>query len=121
VFGISEAVRRVNLLQTTSQVDCSDVSLAHELAAFDLSWSGFEPEDGMEQIPARELERTMKVQEVILRAIAKKIMWWQAAEILGVSERTMRRWKWGYETHGFRALFDKRKEKPSWKKRQRRK
>jgi transposase len=70
----------------------------------------------MEQIPARELERTMKVQEVILRALAKKMTWWQAAEILGISERTMRRWKYGYETHGFRALFDKRKGKPSWKK-----
>jgi transposase len=70
----------------------------------------------MEQIPARELERTMKVQEVILRALAKKISWWQAAEILGISERTMRRWKYGYETHGFRALFDQRKGKPSWKK-----
>ena len=28
-------------------------------------------------------ERTMKVQEVILRAMGKKITWWQAAEILG--------------------------------------
>jgi hypothetical protein len=35
----------------------------------------FEPEDGMEQIPAAEVERTMKVQEVILRALAKKITW----------------------------------------------
>lgn len=70
----------------------------------------------MEQILAAEVERTMKVQEVILRALAKKITWWQAAEILGVSERTMRRWKFGYEKHGFRALFDKRKGKSSWKK-----
>jgi hypothetical protein len=50
----------------------------------------------MEQIPATEAERAMKVQEVILRAMAKKISWWQAAEILGISERTMRRWKFGY-------------------------
>jgi hypothetical protein len=28
------------------------------------------------------LERTMKIQEVILRALAKKIAWWQAAEII---------------------------------------
>jgi len=53
------------------------------------------------------------VQEVILRAIAKKMTWWQAAEIVGISKRTMRRWKYGYETYGFRALFDKRKGKPS--------
>ncbi len=35
----------------------------------------------------------MKVQEVLLRAMAKKITWWQAAEIIGVSARTMRRWR----------------------------
>jgi transposase len=74
------------------------------------------PEDGMEQIPAGELERSVKVQDVMLKAIAKKITWWQAAEILGGSERTMRRWKWGYQKHGLRGLFDKRKGKPSWKK-----
>ena len=28
-----------------------------------------------------EMERTMKVQDVILRAMAKRITWWQAAEI----------------------------------------
>jgi len=45
----------------------------------------------MEQISAGEMERTMKMQEVILRAIAKKITRWEADEILGISERTMRR------------------------------
>jgi hypothetical protein len=34
----------------------------------------------MEQIPAAKWERTMKVQEVILRAMAEKITWWQTAE-----------------------------------------
>jgi len=37
------------------------------------------------------MERMMKVQEVILRALAKKITWWQAAEIIGLSDRQMRR------------------------------
>ena len=37
------------------------------------------------------VERAMKVQEVILRAMAKKISWWQAAEILGITDRQMRR------------------------------
>jgi hypothetical protein len=46
----------------------------------------------MEQIPVAEMERTMKMLEVILRAMAKKITWWQAAETLGISNRTMRRW-----------------------------
>jgi transposase len=57
----------------------------------------------------------MKMQEVILRAMAKKITWWQAAEILGISIRTMRRWKWQYEHLGFRGLLDNRKGKVSWK------
>lgn len=70
----------------------------------------------MEQIPVGELERAMRVREVMLRAITKQITWWQAAEILGVSPRTMRRWKFGYEKHGFRALFDGRKGKPNWRK-----
>jgi|SRR5215510_1112723 len=69
----------------------------------------------MEQIPMAELERTMKVQEVILQAMAKKITWWQAAEILGISNRTMRRWKWKYENEGFKGLLDRRRGKPSWK------
>ncbi len=37
-------------------------------------------------------ERAMKIQEVILRALAKKITWSQAAEIIGISDRQMRRW-----------------------------
>ena len=37
------------------------------------------------------MERAMKVQEVILRAMAKRITWWQAAEIVGMSDRSMRR------------------------------
>ncbi len=36
------------------------------------------------------MERAMKVQEAILRAMAKKITWWQAAEILGLSDRSVR-------------------------------
>jgi transposase len=71
--------------------------------------------NGMEQIRRAEWERTMKVQEVILRAMAKKITWWQAAEILGISNRTMRRWKWRYEHDGFKGLLDGRKGRPSWK------
>ncbi|MCA1636022.1 MAG: ISNCY family transposase [Acidobacteria bacterium] len=59
------------------------------------------------------VERAMKVQEVILRAAARKITWIQAAEILGVSPRHMRRWKEKYEQFGFHALFDGRRGKTS--------
>jgi hypothetical protein len=47
----------------------------------------------------------MKVQEVILQALAKKITWWQAAEIIGISDRQMRRWRERYEEFGFRGLL----------------
>jgi transposase len=59
------------------------------------------------------MERAMKVQEVILRALAKKISWWQAAEIIGISDRQMRRWKERYEEFGYDGLFDRRRGQPS--------
>jgi transposase len=59
------------------------------------------------------MERAMKVQEVILRALAKKITWWQAAEIIGISDRQMRRWRERYEEFGYDGLFDRRRGKPS--------
>jgi transposase len=59
------------------------------------------------------VERAMKVQEVILRAMAKKITWWQAAEIMGISDRSMRRWRERYEEFGYDGLFDRRQGKPS--------
>ena len=38
---------------------------------------------------------------MLLRAMAKKkITWWQAAEIIGVSARTMRRWRERLEQDG---------------------
>ena len=58
-------------------------------------------------------ERAMKVREVILRAMAKRITWWQAAEILGITDRSMRRWKRRYETYGYDGLLDRRQGKPS--------
>src|SRR5438477_13212489 len=59
------------------------------------------------------MERAMKVQEVILRAMAKRITWWQAAEIIGISERHMRRWRERYAEFGYDGLFDRRRGKPS--------
>jgi len=55
----------------------------------------------------------MKVQEVILRAMAKKITWWQAAEIIGISDRQMRRWHERLEEFGYEGLFDRRRGRPS--------
>jgi transposase len=58
-------------------------------------------------------ERAMKIQEVILRAMAKRITWWQAAEIIGISERQMRRWHRRYEKWGYDGLWDRRRGEPS--------
>jgi transposase len=55
----------------------------------------------------------MKVQDVILRAMAKTITWWQAAEIMGISDRSLRRWKRRYEEYGYDGLLDRRRGKPS--------
>src|SRR3954453_16743646 len=67
---------------------------------------------GMESYSRAAMERAMKVQEVILRAVAKKITWWQAAEIIGISDRQIRRWRYRYEEFGFRGLFDRRGGQP---------
>jgi len=68
---------------------------------------------GMGSYSKAAVERAMKVQEVILRAIAKKITWWQAAEIIGISDRQMRRWHERYEEFGYDGLFDRRRGQPS--------
>jgi len=57
----------------------------------------------------------MKLQDVLLRAMAKKITWWQAAEIIGVTDRTMRRWRERLEQDGYNGLADRRKGKPSFR------
>ena len=59
------------------------------------------------------MERAMKVQDVMLQAMAKKITWWQAAEILGISDRHMRRWRERYVEEGYNGLLDRRRGKPS--------
>jgi transposase len=67
----------------------------------------------MRRYPAVALERAMKVQEVFMQAMAKKITWMQAAEIMGVTDRTMRRWKHRHEKHGY--VLDQRWGRPSEK------
>jgi transposase len=57
----------------------------------------------------------MKLQDVLLKAMARKIRWWDAAEIIGVTDRTMRRWRERLEAEGYSGLVDRRKGKPSEK------
>ena len=67
----------------------------------------------MPEYSAIAWERAMKIQDVILQAIGKRITWWQAAEIIGISDRSMRRWKQRYQEHGYHGLLDRRRGKPS--------
>jgi transposase len=67
----------------------------------------------MDFYPKAAMERAMKIQDVMLQAMAKKITWWQAAEILGFSDRHMRRIRERYEEEGYNGLFDRRRGKPS--------
>jgi len=64
-------------------------------------------------VPLTEVERAMKVQEIILRGASRALKWHEAAEILGISERQLRRWRERYEEHGYDGLFDRRKQQPS--------
>lgn len=57
--------------------------------------------------------KAMKIQEVILKAVSKEILWIDAADIIGVSYRTMKRWKEKYQTQGYDGIFDRRMRSPS--------
>jgi hypothetical protein len=52
----------------------------------------------------------MKLQDVILKAMAKKSTWMEAAaEIAGVTDRPMRRIRQRYQEFGYTGLFDQRR------------
>lgn len=53
----------------------------------------------------------MKLQDVILRAIAKKITWLDAADIAGVSALTIGRMREKYETFGYDGLFEQQRHR----------
>ena len=50
----------------------------------------------------------MRVREVLMRAVQREISWVQAADILGISARNMRRWKVKFETAGLEGVLDRR-------------
>ena len=55
----------------------------------------------------------MKLQDVILKALAKKFTWIEAAEIAGMSVRNMQRMRKQYQEFGYTGLFDQRRGKRS--------
>jgi len=63
--------------------------------------------------PGAAVERAMKVQDVILRALSGRQSWLQVADVLGVSARTVRRLRLRYEQVGYDGLFDHRRRRPS--------
>ena len=65
--------------------------------------------------PGSAVERAMKIEEVLLRATAGKMTWGQAAEIIGISDRQLRRWRKRYEASGYDGLLDRRRGVPSSK------
>jgi hypothetical protein len=62
---------------------------------------------------AAAVGQAMKVQEVVLRALSGEIHWFQAAEILGLSVRSLRRYRAGLQKWGYEGLFDHRRRSPS--------
>ena len=57
-----------------------------------------------QQFPAAEVERGNENPGSDSDAMAGKLKWWEAAEIIGVTDRTMRRWRQQYEEHGYSGL-----------------
>ncbi len=70
--------------------------------------------ESMEIYPGTAAEQAMKLQEVLLRATARKIKWWQAAELMGISARQMRRWRKRLEEQGPKGLLDRRRGRQVW-------
>ena len=63
--------------------------------------------------PESQWERIMKIQDVFSKAQHNTITWKEASEILGVSDRTVRRWKESVEQNGYESLLDQRTKHPS--------
>ena len=53
----------------------------------------------------------MKVREVILRAMAGRLKWPEAAEVAGVVDHAKWRWRQRYEEHGYDGLFQRQARK----------
>ena len=63
--------------------------------------------------PLGAVERAMTVRDVILQALAGRLTWIQAADILGRSVRSIRRLRLKFERYGVDDLYDRRRRTPS--------
>jgi transposase len=62
---------------------------------------------------AAAVERAMTYQQVIMRALAGSLTWLQAADILNIHPRSLRRWRARYEQDPTLGLLDRRRRRPS--------
>src|SRR5215475_2033473 len=63
--------------------------------------------------PPVALERAMTIREVVLRAMSGEITWIQAAEIIGCTPRSVRRWRGRFARDGYFGRLDRRRGRPS--------
>ena len=63
--------------------------------------------------PPAAVERAMQVKEVLLRAMNKEFSWLRAAEILGITDRGLRRLRQRMDQFGYEGLVDRRHGRPS--------
>jgi len=62
---------------------------------------------------AAAVERAMTYQQVIMRVLAGSLTWLQAADILDIHPRSLRRWRARYEQDPKLGLLDRRRQRPS--------
>ena len=62
---------------------------------------------------AAAVEWAMTYQQVIMRALAGSLTWLQAADILNIHPRSLRRWRARYEQDPTLGLLDRRRRRPS--------
>jgi transposase len=70
-------------------------------------------EEAAMRYPPAARERAMTIRQVILRAMSGAISWMQAAEIIGCTDRSVRRWRARFEHAGYDGLLDRRRGRPS--------
>ena len=63
--------------------------------------------------PVAAVERAMTIHQAIRHALHGRQTWLQVADVLGLSPRTVRRWRWKFERDGVKGLLDRRRQTPS--------
>jgi transposase len=59
------------------------------------------------------VERAMTIHQALLHALHGRQTWLQVADVIGLSPRTVRRWRGRLERYGVPGLLDRRRQTPS--------